>query len=57
MGKDPVGVTPAGFCIEGKGSGFKVQGSRFRGEAAHFVILSGEIKNGLSEIGELSRRI
>ena len=55
--EDPVGVTPAGFCIEGKGSGFKVQGSRFRGEAAHFVILSGEIKNGLSEIGELSRRI
>ncbi len=35
MGKDPVGVTSAGFCIEGKGS-------RFRGEAAHFVILSGE---------------
>ena len=33
MGKDPVGVTPAGFCIEGSG---------FRGEAAHFVILSGE---------------
>ena len=24
--EDPVGVTPAGFCIEGKGSGFKVQG-------------------------------
>ena len=23
MGKDPVGVTPAGFCIEGKGSWFR----------------------------------
>ena len=37
-------------------------GSRVQGcGAAHFVILSGEkrrmLKNGLSEIGELSRRI
>ena len=42
------------FVLRGKGSGF-------RGEAAHFVILSGEkcrmLKNSLSEIGELSRRI
>ena len=47
------------FVLRGRvqGSRFKVQGSGFRGEAAHFVILSGEIKNGLSEIGELSRRI
>ena len=27
MGKDPVGVTPAGFCIEGKGSRFRVSPS------------------------------
>ena len=35
------------------GSRFRVQGSGFRGGAAHFVILSGEkhrmLKNGLSE--------
>ena len=45
--------------------GFRVQGSRFYrfngNGAAHFVILSGEkrrmLKNGLSETGELSRRI
>ena len=41
---------------------FMVQGSGFKGGGvAHFVILSGEkrrmLKNGLSETGELSRRI
>ena len=41
---------------------FIIWGSRFSGGGAvHFVILSGEkrrvLNNGLSEIGELSRRI
>ena len=55
MERAVLGLSERGFKVQG--SGFKVQGCG----AAHFVILSGGkrrmLKNGLSETGELSRRI
>ncbi len=58
-------VQGSGFRVQGSGfsgfKGFKGFNGFNGGGAVHFVILSGEkrrmLKNGLSEIGELSRRI